>query len=1250
LAARLYVSILRVPGSSAFNVFHSLVFQKCLELLRIWQSPSTSLLGRIQVDLLKDVVLLLCEARTRDHVLCVDQLIQTFSSLTNIEPNNKPSFPAPDLSTIQSPCQLAFAGLEALSQSFYGSPSHTLFAIFKCLLPSLLMTLPDGQLIPSSASTPLRLVQVKDNIADFVCYVIQVHADNSDVQTAVRTLIQQMCVHVPDRAEYRAKVAQTVSLVMNQLSGKWYSSLVLWMRTLAKTTQVSNRMMALEVLICLAATSRLPDNNADSCHSVTQKQAANSEFFICIILDRCSDRSPNVRAKALSCLSTYATHHLLKHKLSMLLYPQDDQIDEEDPLVAHRAGVVLPLLMSRMADEKSSVRRVALQALEGVLFLNLTSVTEEMLNTFYQRCMDPGLSVRKQALSSITNLLMVLPNNVKLQSLWLDAVLPVIVDREASAQEKCLELIDTVILKHLVNIKRSSEVECGLAWSLLTQLASDGGQRLRRYLQRACIALVRQKKLNSTIVQSLINHVQSNEAHVSGVWLILSYVSSYCSDISAQFVLASYSNIKTQPTESSLECQILNVMGNIVNQLSRKQIQTLEVDLIQRLIQMEADPELVASIITCLMKFSEVTNNGSSHLQVTHWANPVLQSCHEYIQQVITGNDLDNKDEATLVCCLCTIGEIAQQCPEIVNDDVPIMVQSLIIGQADDSMATKAGLSGKTRAHAFFTLGKLCLQKKELAKQSVVLLAKELEESDDPVVRNNVIMVMSDLCVRYTSLVDHYIPNIALCLQDSAPFVRRQTLILLTNLLQEDYLKWRGSLFLHFVICVVDSDREIKHFAKFCLVHLLSRHSEIFYQHFIQCVFQLNGYETHPFYRFKQSEKEKKVFHLQGNDRKLDRMTIYKFLLENISDEHRFQITAKLCQDVLGGVVDEVIPLNSNSSNVLADTLAVLCSSEIKLAQLKRKNAGEEDQDTMEEENPAGAALAKAKSKIVSQLVKKAIIETIVPIVIALKQILEKAHSPLLRELMAYLNELMKDYKDELQDIMSADRQLASEIEFDLRRYDAQQKGASQVTEQAMRMMTSPSQMVLPVTRTPVIDRSPVQTPWSLSAPKLKIDIKRNSQRARSWTHDMYCASPPLPDKRQKLFHKQTLVDSTGKAAKDQQLPLQEVKAQVNASNIASFQVKQNQVGRDGISLSKSLRMPANGDRATSTPTGEQPSVTFHTPKRPSVSLAMPPSPIDLEKSVIYLDYPSNMNQKRVWNLVSPSQGHKRSGQQMKKT
>lgn len=56
--------------------------------------------------------------------------------------------------------------------------------------------------------------------------------------------------------------------------------------------------------------------------------------------------------------------------------------------------------------------------------------------------------------------------------------------------------------------------------------------------------------------------------------------------------------------------------------------------------------------------------------------------------------------------------------------------------------------------------------------------------SKDVAVRNNVVIVMCDLCVRYTTMVDRYIPDIAICLKDPEPFIRKQTLILLTNLLQ----------------------------------------------------------------------------------------------------------------------------------------------------------------------------------------------------------------------------------------------------------------------------------------------------------------------------------------------------------------------------------------------------------------------------------------------------------------------------------
>ena len=41
---------------------------------------------------------------------------------------------------------------------------------------------------------------------------------------------------------------------------------------------------------------------------------------------------------------------------------------------------------------------------------------------------------------------------------------------------------------------------------------------------------------------------------------------------------------------------------------------------------------------------------------------------------------------------------------------------------------------------------------------------------------------------------------------------------------------------------------------------------------------------------------------------------------------------------------------------------------------------------------------------------------------------------------MFCLKEVMKDYRSEVQDVLSADRQLANEIEFDLKRFEEQQK------------------------------------------------------------------------------------------------------------------------------------------------------------------------------------------------------------------
>lgn len=46
-------------------------------------------------------------------------------------------------------------------------------------------------------------------------------------------------------------------------------------------------------------------------------------------------------------------------------------------------------------------------------------------------------------------------------------------------------------------------------------------------------------------------------------------------------------------------------------------------------------------------------------------------------------------------------------------------------------------------------------------------------------------IILADLCMQYTALVDSHIPKLAACIRDSNEFVRRQGLALLANLLSK---------------------------------------------------------------------------------------------------------------------------------------------------------------------------------------------------------------------------------------------------------------------------------------------------------------------------------------------------------------------------------------------------------------------------------------------------------------------------------
>ena len=52
------------------------------------------------------------------------------------------------------------------------------------------------------------------------------------------------------------------------------------------------------------------------------------------------------------------------------------------------------------------------------------------------------------------------------------------------------------------------------------------------------------------------------------------------------------------------------------------------------------------------------------------------------------------------------------------------------------------------------------------------------------------------------------------------------------------------------------------------------------------------------FNKFKQTDRERKLFSMKGSDYRDERMRLYVFLLSNMTDVHRFQLISKLCQEV----------------------------------------------------------------------------------------------------------------------------------------------------------------------------------------------------------------------------------------------------------------------------------------------------------------------------------------------------------------
>uniref|UniRef100_A0A8C0K9Z4 Condensin-2 complex subunit D3 n=1 Tax=Canis lupus dingo TaxID=286419 RepID=A0A8C0K9Z4_CANLU len=1111
-AAGLYFLLLEVPGSVANQVFHQVMFDKCIQILKkSW--PQESNLNRkrkkeqpknseanprgsrkrgkpprkedIEVDeieeqedeesicfsardlcqirnaifhLLKNFLRLLSKFSLKEKPQCIQNCIEVFVALTKFEPilHEFHVTQARNLNQAKYVPELAYHGLYLLCSPFHGEGDKVISCIFHQMLNVILMLGAGEGVHHAPLTITTSVINSRNQAVQFISSIVDELKEN--VFPVLRILLQHICAKVTDKSEYRTYAAQSLVQLLSKLPNKEYSTFIAWLYRYSRSSKIPHRIFTLDVVLALL---ELPERAVDNTLSLEHQKLLKHKFLVQkIIFDRCVDKAPTVRSKALSsfahCLevSVTASESILELKINSKYF--------------HLC--IMAMLKKRIRDEKTNVRKSALQVLLSILkHCNISGMKEE-LSLLQDQSRDPAVSVRKQALQSLTELLMAQPRCVQIQKAWLTGIIPAVMDCESTVQEKALECLDQLLLQ---NIKHYNKFHTGdnsqvLAWALLTLLSTEN-QELSRYLNKAFHIWSKKEKFSS----SFINHVISftDTEHSAPAWMLLSKIACSSPKLDYTKIIASWDKLSSQqnPNSNTLG-HILCVIGHIAKHLP-KSTRDKVTDVIKcKLNGFQWSLELISAAVDTLQRLCRASAETPVEEQelLKQVCGDVLSTCVQSLSDIVLKQSgPGNMDEDLFVKYIFTLGDIAQLCPARVEKRAFLLIQSILASSVDADHPTSSQGSSDTpafqplsqvrgcvipsviRAHTVITLGKLCLQHEDLAKKSIPALVRELEVCDDVAVRNNVVIVMCDLCIRYTVMVDKYIPNISMCLKDSSPFIRKQTLILLTNLLQEEFVKWKGSLFFRFVSTLIDSHPDIASFGEFCLAHLLlKRNPVMFFQHFIECIFHFNNYEKHEKYnKFPQSERSKQLFSLKGKTNKQKRMKIYKFLLEHFTDEQRFNITSKICLSILASFADGILPLDMEASELLSDTFEVLSSKEIKLLAMRSKA----DKDLLEEDDMAlaSAVMQEAQKRLISQVQKKNFIENIIPIIISLKTVVEKNKIPALRELMTYLREVMQDYRDEIKDFFALDKQLASELEYDIKKYNEQLAQEQELARQA---------------------------------------------------------------------------------------------------------------------------------------------------------------------------------------------------------
>ena len=868
----------------------------------------------------------------------------------------------------------------------------------------------------STSTMSARLEKLYGKITEFLMKNIK-HLSDEDHDTFIKHLMMR----APERSHLKKCAA---SLVFNLIKiSKNPVDLVNFVMKLGLSSRAGNRAFASSIIaLCVVKFGELKiEENNDESEDEQQKEEKKSKQeellteLINVIKKHVVDKSPTVRSAGLdgfSIIIQSVKTHVYKNLIRQ-------QIDSNKYLV--------DTMKLRLSDEKLVVRKSALNCVQEIVKSMQTDPSEVLVELIVDRVRDFAVSIRNSAIHVMSELLEAFPKNEYVHRQWLDAILPLIEDKEQSVQKEAMEEMN----EHLFTPIISGAKE---------MFTSIMHKEHYNFLSRTFTVLRLSGYDLSPLSRSLTKFVINRENDSNRPYWRMIEILTREKGLKVLFKDKGKLFADIWYRREILPPEYYGALANL-NVKSKEIFEDISKDINEAISK--------GSRYLLSHELLELYNIQNEDSEAT--ALSLIKYCIDEINKVSENEEGKFDDPKAFAQTVFILGELFKHVndPKRLTDYDLTGVQILLA----EKLPNGVEIPTEVRAIAVITVGKLCIKRKDISTNSVFSFAKLLSSETAPEVKANCLIILCDLNVEYSLMVNAHIPVMTNCLSDKNPAVKRQALNVITRLIVEDYIKMDSLFFFRFLHSVTDKNKEVAEFARCCLFNVIfAKYPDILTKYFVDSLMYFS--ECGQLLTLDEDKESHERFRMPPRRR----LAAYRMIINRMSEPSVF----KLIQDVFTRVIDKFISGEyklKDQTDLLQDVLLSLHMMEDKLQNMTKP-------DTATEETVDKTLEA---AKVAINGFHKSLISTLLPKLKSLHQLVRVNNSPLQKHVKKLYQQLCANDSELLNDLERTEPILAAEIREELNKEaEAHEEEEEEAPAKETKFAPLSSPLLIRISNTPI--------------------------------------------------------------------------------------------------------------------------------------------------------------------------------------